>query len=63
MKKSLFSGICGGLPEGAAYAAYDGDGACVNYTTVSKEYSTVLPAGGRVVFIGKPGDVFHLDIR
>lgn len=51
------------LPEGAAYAVYDGDSVCVNYTTVSKDYSTKLPANGKAVFIGRPGDVFGLDIR
>jgi hypothetical protein len=50
------------LPEGAAYAVYDGDGVCVKYTTVSKEYSTELPVNGKVVFIGRPGDVFGIDI-
>lgn len=51
-----------GLPQGAAYAVYDGDGGYVNYTTVSKEHSTTLPANGKIVFIGKPGDVFQIDV-
>ena len=29
----------------------------------SREYSTKLPANGEVVFIGRPGDLFGIDIR
>lgn len=51
------------LPEAAAYAVYDENDACVNFTTVSGNGTTVLPQGGRMVLIGKPGDIFALDIH
>ena len=51
------------VPEGAAYAVYDENNDCVNFTAVSKEYSTKLPSNGKIVFIGRQGDVFSVDIR
>jgi len=51
------------VPEGAAYAVFDADNDCVNFSAVSREYSTKLPESGRVVLIGKPGDVFEIEVR
>jgi hypothetical protein len=52
-----------GLPEGAAYVVYDESGACVNFTTVSKNDETVLPTNGRVALIGKAGDAFAISFQ
>ncbi len=51
------------LPDDAAYAVYDENNACVNFTTVSHNNTTILPANGRVAFIGKAGDVFEIGLR
>lgn len=51
------------VPEGAAYAVYDANNDCVNFSAVSKTYSTLLPENGKVVFIGSPGDQFGIGIR
>lgn len=51
------------VPQGASYAVYDADDICMNFTIVSKNRSTVLPEGGKVVFIGAPGDVFTVVLR
>lgn len=47
------------LPEGGAYAVYDKDGTCINFTTISKNNKTVLPQEGKVVFVGETGDRFN----
>lgn len=52
-----------GLPKGAAYAVYDENHSCVNFTTVSKNNTTVLPASGKIVLIGKTGDVFDITLQ
>ena len=51
------------LPDGAAYTVYDENNACVNFTTVSHNNTTILPANGRVAFIGKAGDVFEIGLH
>lgn len=51
------------LPDGAAYAVYDKNDVCVNFTTVSHNNTTVLPANGKVSFIGKAGDVFEFRLQ
>ncbi len=51
------------VPEGAAYAVYDADNECVNFSSVSREYATKLPASGMLIFIGKPGDAFGIVIK
>lgn len=48
------------LPENTAYAVFDAHDVCLDFSTVSKMTTTVLPAGGKVVFIGRSGDVFKL---
>lgn len=50
-------------PPGAAYAVYDEKDICVNFTTVSHNYTTVLPANGKIAFIGKAGSVFGIRLR
>ena len=49
------------LAENAAYAVFDAHDVCLDFSTVSTSTTTVLPAGGKVVFIGSPGDVFKLE--
>jgi hypothetical protein len=51
------------LPKDAAYAVYDEDGVCVNFTTVSNNNTTVLPAKGKIALIGKAGDVFAIELQ
>lgn len=51
------------LPDGAAYAVYDENDICVNFTTVSHNYTTILPANGKVALIGKAGDVFEIGFQ
>ncbi|MEA5066789.1 MAG: hypothetical protein VB065_12145, partial [Eubacteriales bacterium] len=51
------------LPENAAYAVYDESDACVNFTTVSGNNATVLPANGKIAFIGKQGDTFGIEFQ
>lgn len=51
------------LPDGAAYAVYDKNDVCVNFTTVSHNSTTILPADGKVAFIGKAGDVFEVKLQ
>jgi len=46
------------IPAGAAFAVYDSDNACVYFSTICFAAPPVLPPGGKVVFIGAPGDVF-----
>jgi CubicO group peptidase (beta-lactamase class C family) len=51
------------LPKDAAYAVYDENGVCVNFTTVSKNNTTVLPEKGKIALIGKTGDVFAIEFQ
>lgn len=51
------------LPENGAYAVYDGSDACVYFSTVSVDNTTVLPANGKIAFIGKQGDMFGIEFR
>ncbi len=50
------------IPDGAAYIVYDENDACVNFTSASGNNATVLPANGKVAFIGKTGDGFEIRI-
>ncbi len=51
------------IPEGAAFAVYDENNICVNFTTVSGNDTTVLPANGMIAFIGNIGDVFEITLN
>ncbi len=51
------------LPHDAAFAVYDKDDNCINFTTVSKNNSTLLPADGKIVLIGKAGDAFDIELQ
>lgn len=51
------------IPDGAAYIVYDQYDLCVNYTTVSKDNTTVLPESGKIAFIGNPNDTFTISFR
>jgi CubicO group peptidase (beta-lactamase class C family) len=46
------------VPAGAAFAVYDTDNTCVHFSTICSSAPPALPLGGKVVFIGFPGDVF-----
>jgi hypothetical protein len=46
------------MPPGAAFAVYDAEGECVEFTTVTGNNSAVLPAKGQIVLVGEAGDTF-----
>ena len=48
-------------PEKGAYAAYDKDGNCLNYSFVSKNYIMKLDGAAYVVFMGDKGTEFKLS--
>ena len=48
-------------PEKGAYAAFDKDGNCLNYSLVSKDYSMKLNGAAYVVFVGDKGSEFKLS--
>lgn len=51
------------LPKDAAFAVYTEDGKCLNYTVVSGTNSMKLPERGMIVFAGKSGDIFKINIK
>lgn len=51
------------LPPAGAFAVYDAEGNCVEFTTVIGNSIAVLPAQGRIVLIGRAGDVFTLHYQ
>ncbi|RCX23642.1 CubicO group peptidase (beta-lactamase class C family) [Fontibacillus phaseoli] len=51
------------MPEQGAYAVYDGNGTCVNYTIVSGSNEVVLPENGTIVFAGKAGSSFNISLE
>lgn len=48
------------VPKGASFAVYDQYDICINFSVVSKDYATRLPAGGKIVFIGDAKTVFMM---
>ncbi|MGW9125365.1 serine hydrolase domain-containing protein [Paenibacillus chitinolyticus] len=50
-------------PASGGFAVYDAKGELVNFSKISKNYSTVLPEGGLIVFGGNAGDVFKIDLK
>lgn len=51
------------LPPQGAFAVYDGQERCMNYSLVNGSNTTVLPAQGTIVFAGEPGAEFTLHIE
>lgn len=51
------------LPKDAAFAVYSEDEKCLNYTLVSNTNSMKLPESGMIVFAGKSGDIFEVNIK
>lgn len=51
------------MPAGTAFAVYDTDNNCVHFSTICSASPPVLPPGGKVVFIGAPGDVFSFTTK
>ncbi|RUT39341.1 class A beta-lactamase-related serine hydrolase [Paenibacillus anaericanus] len=51
------------MPEQGAYAVYDGNGTCVNYTVISGNNEVVLPENGRIVFAGNAGSSFNISLE
>lgn len=48
------------IPEGAAFAVYDANGVCIDFTTISKNNICTLPEDGIIAFIGSVGNVFEI---
>ncbi|AJS58463.1 serine hydrolase domain-containing protein [Paenibacillus sp. IHBB 10380] len=51
------------MPEKGAFAVYNEQGACVNYTVVSKQHEVALPQNGMIVFAGESGAEFHIALQ
>ncbi|GGH20217.1 serine hydrolase domain-containing protein [Paenibacillus segetis] len=51
------------MPEKGAFAVYDGNGACVNYTIISGSNEVVLPENGIIVFAGNAGSSFIISLE
>ncbi|WP_438350727.1 serine hydrolase domain-containing protein [Paenibacillus sp. FA6] len=51
------------MPEQGAYAVYDGNGTCVNYTVISGINEVVLPENGTIVFAAKAGSSFGITLE
>ena len=49
-------------PAEAGLALYDANGIFVDQTAVSGVYELELPEGGFIAFMGRPGDVFHIEM-
>ncbi|KOY16053.1 hypothetical protein, partial [Paenibacillus xylanivorans] len=51
------------LPKNGAFAVYDEEGLCVNYTIVSGNNKVTLPKSGTIVFAGAPGSEFKITMK
>lgn len=51
------------MPAQGAYAVYDGNGICVNYTVISGSNEVVLPENGTIVFAGNAGASFNISLE
>ncbi|SFD24134.1 serine hydrolase domain-containing protein [Clostridium uliginosum] len=51
------------LPINGAFAVYDANGSCVNYSYISGENSISLADGYHVVFMGDKGAVFNVSFK
>ncbi|MCY9759270.1 beta-lactamase family protein [Paenibacillus alvei] len=50
-------------PASGGFAVYDKNGMAVNFSKVTNNHSVVLPEGGMIVFGGKAGDVFKIELK
>ncbi|XOK61097.1 serine hydrolase domain-containing protein [Paenibacillus elgii] len=50
-------------PVSGGFAVYDKNGMSVNLSKVTNNHSVVLPEGGMIVFGGKAGDVFKIELK
>ncbi|KKO55438.1 serine hydrolase domain-containing protein [Paenibacillus sp. DMB20] len=51
------------LPKNGAFAVYDEQGLCLNYTIVSGNNKVTLPKSGTIVFAGAPGSEFKIAMK
>lgn len=51
------------MPEQGAFAVYDANGSCVNYTVISGSNEVVLPENGIIVFAGNAGSSFNISLE
>ncbi|BFH68545.1 penicillin-binding protein [Paenibacillus dendritiformis] len=51
------------LPKKGAFAVYDEQGLCVNFTVVSGNNEVTLPENGTIVFAGAPGSEFGIALK
>lgn len=51
------------MPKEGAFAVYDGNGTCVNFTVISGSNEVVLPENGMIVFAGKAGESFKITLK
>ncbi|CAH8244283.1 beta-lactamase family protein [Paenibacillus melissococcoides] len=51
------------LPAKGAFAVYDEQGLCVNFTVVSGNNEVMLPENGTIVFAGAPGSEFGIALK
>lgn len=51
------------VPEEASFAVYDQSDTCINFSVVSQDNSTLLPAGGKIVLIGDANAEFRMTYR
>ncbi|WP_106769158.1 serine hydrolase domain-containing protein [Paenibacillus faecalis] len=51
------------MPENGAFAVYDGQGLCTNFTVVSGNNKVKLPEDGVIVFAGDPGSSFEITLK
>lgn len=50
-------------PVSGGFAVYDKNGMVVNFSKVTNNHSVVLPESGMIVFGGKAGDVFKIELK
>ncbi|MDK8180510.1 serine hydrolase domain-containing protein [Paenibacillus sp. UMB4589-SE434] len=50
-------------PVSGGFAVYDANGMVVNFSKVTSKHSVVLPEGGMIVFGGKAGDIFKINLK
>ncbi|SMF91575.1 CubicO group peptidase, beta-lactamase class C family [Paenibacillus uliginis N3/975] len=51
------------MPAKGAFAVYDEQGVCVNYTVVSGKNEVKLPENGTIVFAGAAGSTFGITLK
>ncbi|KQO14727.1 serine hydrolase domain-containing protein [Paenibacillus sp. Leaf72] len=62
-KKSANKKMTVDVPAGSGFAVYDAAGMIVNFSIASLEKSVTLPKDGLIVFGGKAGDSFKIDLK